>query len=89
MLVTLFAQHISHSHPKSLESYENQYEKLKKIGLGVIDKSEIAPKLGQNGILQAFLKVIFENTWTSEDILFYRKIWFICQKTKLDSKVET
>ena len=69
MLVTLFAQHISHSHPKSLESYENQYEKLKKIGLGVIDKSEIAQKLGQNGILQAFLKVIFKSTWLSEDIL--------------------
>ena len=32
------------------------------FGLGVIDKIEIAPKLGQNGILQAFLKVIFENT---------------------------
>ena len=60
MLVTLFAQHISHSHPKSLESYENQYEKLKKIGLGVIDKSEIAQKLGQNGILQAFPKSFFK-----------------------------
>ena len=59
------------------------------FGLGEIEKTDIAPKLGQNGILQAFLKVIFENTWTSEDILFYRKIWFICQKTKLDSKVET
>ena len=62
MLVTLFAQHISHSHPKSLESYENQYEKLKKIGLGVIDKSEIAQKLGQNGILQACLRALFEST---------------------------
>ena len=89
MLVTLFAQHISHSHPKSLESYENQYEKLKKIGLGEIDKSEIAQKLGQNGILQAFPKVIFQTTWSSEDVLFQRKIGFISQKPKLESNVET
>ena len=89
MLVTLFAQHISHSHPKSLESYENQYEKLKKIGLGVIDKSEIAQKLGQNGILQAFLKNLFESTWPSEVILLKRKFRFISQKPKLESNVET
>ena len=88
MLVTLFAQHISHSHPKSLESYENQYEKLKKIGLGVIDKSEIAQKLGQNGILQGCFEVIFESTWSSEDIVFMRNFEFIRQKTKLESKVE-
>ena len=59
------------------------------FGLGVIEKTVIDQKLGQNGILQAFLKVIFQTTWSSEDILFYRKIWFICQKTKLDSNIET
>ena len=39
------------------------------FGLGEIEKKDIAPKLGQNGILQTFLKALFETTWSSEDIL--------------------
>ena len=39
------------------------------FGLGEIEKTDIAPKLGQNGILQTFLKALFETTWSSEDIL--------------------
>ena len=59
------------------------------FGLGEIEKTEIAQKLGQNGILQGCLKALFESTWSSEDIVFKRKIKFIRQKTKLESKVET
>ena len=36
--------------------------KLIKNWIGVIEKTDIAQKLGQNGILQALLKVIFETT---------------------------
>ena len=60
-----------------------------KVGLGLINKTETAQKLGQNGTLQDFLKVIFQTTWSSEDILFQRKIGFISQKPKLESNVET
>ena len=59
------------------------------FGLGVIEKTVIDQKLGQNGILQAFIKIIFKITWLSEDILFTTKNELIGQKTKLESKVET
>ena len=59
------------------------------FGLGEIEKTEIAQNHGQNGILQGCLKALFESTWSSEDIVFKRKIKFIRQKTKLESKVET
>ena len=59
------------------------------FGLGEIEKTDIAPKLGQNGILQAFLKNLFESTWPSEVILLKRKFRFISQKLKLESNVET
>ena len=49
-----------------------------KVGLGLIIKTETAQKLGQNGTLQDFLKVIFQTTWTSDDVLFQRKIGLIC-----------
>ena len=32
------------------------------FGLGEIEKTDIAPKLGQNGILQTFLKNLLETT---------------------------
>ena len=66
-----------------------QEKTIFRFGLGVIEKTVIDQKLGQNGILQAFLKVIFKSTWLSEDILFTTKIELIGQKTKFESKVET
>ena len=39
-----------------------KYKVDKKNWLGVIEKTDIAQKLGQNGILQSLLKVIFETT---------------------------
>ena len=59
------------------------------FGLGVIEKTVIDQKLGQNEILQAFHKLIFKSNWSSEDTSFKRKIEFIGQRTKLESKVET
>ena len=59
------------------------------FGLGEIEKTVIAQKLVQNGILEACLKALFKCNWSSEYILFHRKIEFIRQKTKLESKVET
>ena len=70
--------------------YQTHFKKLWIFSwLGLIEQIVIAQKLSQNGILQVSHKVIFESTWSSEDILFKRKIGFISQKTKLDSKVET
>ena len=57
---------------------------VKKIELGVFEKSQKGQNLYQNVILDLGSIKVVKNAWTIEVILLNRKIEFIRQITKLD-----
>ena len=57
---------------------------VKKVGLGVFEKSQKGQNLYQNVILKVGSVKVVKKAWTIEVILLNRKIGFIRQITKLD-----